>query len=225
MSSDERGWISVFLYLQILDVLSTLIGFSLGNTEASPFVRLLIRWGPVTGLVLSKMVAIGLVAVCYAFKRMPLIRLINYWYAALVIWNLYTVLAVLTAADSPKRAAEPGEVIQTVTAALRHNNSPIPNAGIFTAFQFASPANLTVTGPYGHFLGLVKSADFAPMLHEEPQELGRLEVRGDHAEQIVRVSHDGGSVARYKFDVQRQTGGGWAVDGVSLLPSDGPALH
>jgi len=32
--------LEVFLYLQILDVISTLIGFSIGNTEASPFIRL-----------------------------------------------------------------------------------------------------------------------------------------------------------------------------------------
>jgi hypothetical protein len=217
MSSDERGWISVFLYLQILDVLSTLIGFSLGNTEASPFVRLLIRWGPATGLVLSKLVAIGLAAVCYAFKRTALIRLINYWYAALVIWNLYTVIAVLIGAQSPKRATEPGEAIRTVTAALRQNNSPIPNAGIFTAFQFASAANLAVTGPYGRFLVAVKSADFGPMLRDAPQELGRLEVRGDHAEQVLRVRPPDGPAVAYKFDVTRQAGGGWAVDGVSLV--------
>jgi hypothetical protein len=199
---------------------STLIGFSLGNTEASPFVRLLIRWGPVTGLVVSKMVAIGLAAVCYAFKRTALIRLINYWYAALVIWNLYTVLAVLMAADSPRRAAGPDEVIQTVATALQHNNSPIPNAGVFTAFQFASPANLVTTGPYGRFLGLVKSVDFAPMLRDTPRELGKLEVRGDHAEQILRVRPHDGQVTAYKFDLTRQAGGGWAIDGVSVLPGN-----
>jgi hypothetical protein len=217
MSKDERGWLSVFLYLQALDVLSTLIGFSLGNTEASPFIRLMIRWGPVTGLALSKAVAIGLVAVCFAIKRTRLIRLINFWYAAVVIWNLYTVLAVLITAEHPIRAAEPGEVIQKVTAALRHNDSPIPNAGIFTTFQFASPGNLAVTGPYGRFLQLAKSADFAPMLHDNPQELGELVVRGDHAEQILRVRSEDGHGAVYKFDVTRQTGGGWTVDGVSLL--------
>jgi hypothetical protein len=78
MNPNERRWISVFLYLQVLDVLSTLIGFSLGNTEASPFVRLMIRFGPVAGLVLSKAVAVALVAVCFAIKRTRLIRLINY---------------------------------------------------------------------------------------------------------------------------------------------------
>jgi len=217
MSKDERGWLSAFLYLQVLDVLSTLIGFSLGNTEASPFVRLMIRWGPMTGLALSKVVAIGLVAVCYALKRTRLIRLINFWYAALVLWNLYTVFTTLTGSGNPKRAAEPGEVIQKVTAALRQNNSPIPNAGIFTTFQFASPANLVVTGPYGRFLQLVKSADFAPMLRGNPQEFGELVVRGDHAEQVLRVRSEDGRATVYKFDVARQAGGGWTVDGVSLL--------
>jgi len=217
MSKDERGWITAFLYLQVLDVLSTLIGFSLGNAEASPFIRLLVRFGPVAGLAVSKGVAIGLVAVCFAIKRVRLIRLINFWYAGLVIWNLYTVLAVLITAENPSRAGEPGEVIQKVTAALRHNNSPLPNAGIFTAFQFASPANHAVTGPYGRFLGIVKSADFAPMLRDGPQELGALVVRGDHAEQTLRVRSEDGHAMVYRFDVARQAGGGWTVDGVSLV--------
>ena len=46
----RRRALEVFLYLQVLDIMSTLIGFSLGNAEASPFIRLLVRWGPVTGL-------------------------------------------------------------------------------------------------------------------------------------------------------------------------------
>ncbi len=87
--------LEVFLYLQVLDVLSTLIGFSLGNAEASPFIRLLIRWGPLAGLAASKLCAVALVLVCYRLGRASLIRWINYWYAALIVWNLYTVLAVL----------------------------------------------------------------------------------------------------------------------------------
>jgi hypothetical protein len=84
-----------FLYLQVLDVLSTLIGFSLGNTEASPFIRFLTQWGPLAGLAASKIVAAGLAAVCLAFKKRALLRWINYWYAALVVWNLYTILRAL----------------------------------------------------------------------------------------------------------------------------------
>jgi hypothetical protein len=35
----------LFLYLQVLDVLTTLVGFSLGASEASPFISALTRWG------------------------------------------------------------------------------------------------------------------------------------------------------------------------------------
>jgi len=216
---DERRWVAIFVYLQILDVLSTLIGFSLGNTEASPFVRLLVRFGPAAGLVLSKVVALGLVAACFLLKRMRMIRFINYWYAGLIVWNLFVVLNVLIGPEQQaRRATEPSEAIQTVTAALRNNNSPLPNAGIFTAFQFSSPANHSSTGSYGRFLMLVKLADYAPMLHDNPHELTGLVVSGDHAEQILRVKLKQGATASYRFDVTRQNGGGWMVDGVSRVP-------
>jgi len=90
-----RHLIEVFLYLQILDILTTLIGFSLGNTEASPFVRLMVRWGPFTGLVLSKILAASLATACLLLRRRKLILWINYWYAAVIVWNLYTTLRVL----------------------------------------------------------------------------------------------------------------------------------
>ena len=87
--------LEVFFYLQVLDVLSTLIGFSLGNTEASPFIRVLIQWGPITGLLVSKLFALALAGLCFMLRRGALFRWINYWYAALVAWNLITVLRVL----------------------------------------------------------------------------------------------------------------------------------
>ena len=87
--------LEMFLFLQVLDVMSTLVGFSLGNTEASPFIRMLIRWGPVTGLVGSKVVAVAFLTICVVLKRWGLVRFINYWYTALVTWNLYLSLRIL----------------------------------------------------------------------------------------------------------------------------------
>lgn len=94
-SEADRVLLMVFLHLQILDVMSTLIGFSLGNTEASPFIRLLIRWGPVTGLIWSKLFAAAVLLACILLNRWRIIRWIKYLYAALVAWNLYTILTVL----------------------------------------------------------------------------------------------------------------------------------
>jgi hypothetical protein len=112
----------------------------------------------------------------------------------------------------------PVEVVETVTAALRNYNSPIPNAGIFTAYGFASPANHAITGPYGHFMGLVKGADFAPLLHDYPATPGAIAIHEDRAEQIVTVHPGRDQDAAFKFSLSRQKEGPcrgcWMVDGV-----------
>jgi len=86
--------IQVFLYLQALDVLTTLIGLKLGAAEASPFVRVLMHAGPGAGLALSKCVALAIGGVCLLTGKRHLIKWITYWSAALVLWNLVIILAV-----------------------------------------------------------------------------------------------------------------------------------
>ncbi len=95
-TGEKRLLVEVFLYLQVLDILTTLLGFSLGISEGSPFVQLMVRLGPVRGLILSKILAITLAGACLAMGKRKLIRWIIYWYAALVVWNLALILRVLT---------------------------------------------------------------------------------------------------------------------------------
>ena len=85
--------LQVFLYLQVLDVLTTWLGFRLGLSEASPFIQLLMHLGPAAGLVGSKMVALLLGAFCVWRGRFRVIYWINYWYAALVVWNLALIVS------------------------------------------------------------------------------------------------------------------------------------
>lgn len=83
----------VFVYLQFLDFLTTLVGFRLGASEASPFIAQLIHVaGPVMGVAASKAVALAIAAVCVAIGRSRLILWANYWYAGLVAWNVYMLL-------------------------------------------------------------------------------------------------------------------------------------
>lgn len=89
---DVRVSVKVFLYLQILDFLTTLVGFKLGVPEASPFVRSLMHLGPGFAVAASKIMAIGLLGLCVALRRTHLVRWINYWYAGLIIWNLCSIL-------------------------------------------------------------------------------------------------------------------------------------
>ncbi|HEV3197206.1 MAG TPA: DUF5658 family protein [Bryobacteraceae bacterium] len=82
----------VFIYLQLLDLLTTLVGFKLGADEASPFIRVLMHAGPVVGVVASKLVALILGGVCVYARKQNLIRWVSYWYAGLVVWNLMVML-------------------------------------------------------------------------------------------------------------------------------------
>jgi hypothetical protein len=91
--TDRSLSLQIFLYLQLLDVLTTWVGFRLGLSEASPFIQWLIRFGPLAGLLASKMVAVGLGAFCVWRRRFHIISIINYWYAALVIWNFALILS------------------------------------------------------------------------------------------------------------------------------------
>jgi hypothetical protein len=84
--------LQVFLYLQLLDALTTLLGFRAGLVEASPFVRLLVHVGPLAGLLADKAFAVLLAIFCVWSGRSRLIRWINYWYAALVAWNIVLIL-------------------------------------------------------------------------------------------------------------------------------------
>jgi len=88
------GVYQVFLYLQLLDLLTTLLGFRMGAVEASPFIRLLMHAGPMSGVIVSKALALGIGAVCVYTDKAHVIRWISYWYGGLVIWNLMVLLAV-----------------------------------------------------------------------------------------------------------------------------------
>jgi hypothetical protein len=90
----QMSVIHIFIYLQLLDLLTTLIGFRLGAAEASPFIKALMHFGPALGVITSKIFALGLGALCIQLKKQHLIRWISYWYGCLVVWNLMVVLTV-----------------------------------------------------------------------------------------------------------------------------------
>ncbi|HVN05850.1 MAG TPA: DUF5658 family protein [Bryobacteraceae bacterium] len=89
---DGMLYTEVFLYLQVLDLLTTLIGFKLGLAEASPFIRALLRFGPVAALILAKVMALVLAGACVTLHKPRLIRWVSYWFAGLIAWNLCTIL-------------------------------------------------------------------------------------------------------------------------------------
>ena len=149
--------------------------------------------------------------------------------AALAGSAWWLLLASLAAAPPPNPGLGPGEVIRTVVQALQNRNAPTPNAGIFTAYQFASPDNRVTTGPYGNFLRLVKHPNFTPLLSRHATEYGPLSVSGEQAAQEVKFRMEDGRMVGFRFAVERQTSaqtsgrctGCWMV--VEVSPLNPPA--
>ena len=84
--------LTVFLTLQVLDILTTLLGLQLGAREASIFLGRLMNAGPVAALLIAKIFAVLLVATALRFKRPRVVVFLNYWFAAIVTWNLGTIM-------------------------------------------------------------------------------------------------------------------------------------
>jgi len=136
---------------------------------------------------------------------------------------------MLSAQPRPNSTLSPGDVIRTVVEAMQNRDSPSPNAGIFTVYQFASPANRAQTGPYGNFLRLVKDPAFGPLFSGRANRYGPLSVAGNRAQQKVCFRVADGGMVWFLFAVSRQTSEQtrgrctdcWMVDGVAPV-SAGP---
>jgi hypothetical protein len=84
--------LTVFVALQVLDILTTLLGMQMGAPEGSMFLARLMRAGPVAALLIAKIIAVLLVAAAMKFKRPRVVVFLNYWVAVVVSWNLVIIL-------------------------------------------------------------------------------------------------------------------------------------
>ncbi len=85
--------LQLFVYLQLLDFLTTMVGFRLGAHEASPFIANLIHsTSPAVGVASSKVLGLAIGLLCVVTHRVRMLKWANYWYAALVVWNLGMLL-------------------------------------------------------------------------------------------------------------------------------------
>jgi hypothetical protein len=117
-------------------------------------------------------------------------------------------------------------VVSIQLEALKHNDSPSPDAGIATTFLFASPANRVATGPLDRFADLVKTSAYRAMIDHQRVERGPMRVEGDDARQRVVVYTASGARVAYMFLLSRQRGGAydgcWMTDGVMRINDTGP---
>ncbi len=125
----------------------------------------------------------------------------------------------------PVAGEGPEVVIRRVVEALRDNDKPFANAGIATAFNFASPANKAVTGPLERFIPMVWSENYAPLIGHASAEYSPVVVEGDQAEQLVTLLTPDGRTVWFVFTLGLQKvgdhAGCWMTEGVSpVVPVD-----
>jgi hypothetical protein len=96
----QTNTLAIFIALQCLDVLTTLIFLSKGMAEGNPLMGFALSsaHAPWLGLVASKMIAVMIGHYCYRNGRFRLLRRANAGYSLVVGWNLIGITAALLAA-------------------------------------------------------------------------------------------------------------------------------
>lgn len=121
----------------------------------------------------------------------------------------------------PSPSLTPEAVVQVQIEALRRNDIPNPDAGIERSFRFASPSNRLVTGPLAHFITIVRSPPYSPLLNSISATVTDTQVEGDQAKVLVQIVSASGQEVYYLFLLSKQQTGAcrncWMTDAVLRL--------
>jgi len=83
-----------YSYLQVLDFLTTVAFLLNGVREGNPIVRMALKLfpTPIGGLLFVKILAVGLGLYCWQFGKQRLLGRINWYFSAVVAWNLVALI-------------------------------------------------------------------------------------------------------------------------------------
>ncbi|MEF8790445.1 MAG: DUF4864 domain-containing protein [Haloarculaceae archaeon] len=108
---------------------------------------------------------------------------------------------------TPDPSHGPERVVGIQLEALTDNDDPFENAGIGTAYNFASPANRRATGPLDRFVRMVEGPRYAPMIDHVEAVTGPMERDGNRAEQRATLTGPEGRTVTYRFRLSVGSGG------------------
>jgi hypothetical protein len=128
---------------------------------------------------------------------------------ALAFSGIAAGLAQVSPELTPVPGLSPEQVVQFQVSALQHNDDFRADAGIERTFRFASPSNKNVTGPLEHFVSILKSPAYLPMINNLGSSVTGSRIEGDRAK---------GPAITYLFVLTRQHVGDfencWLTDAV-----------
>jgi hypothetical protein len=108
---------------------------------------------------------------------------------------------------TPDPSLGPERAVEIQRSALASNDEPFENAGIATAYNFASPANRRVTGPFDAFVAMVRGPQYAPMVDHVEATTGPIERDGTTAEQRVTLTGPDDRTVTYVFGLSADRSG------------------
>ena len=127
----------------------------------------------------------------------------------------------ITDLPTPDPSYGPDDAIGLQLDALASNDSPYENAGIMTAYNFASPAIRRRTGSYDRFARLLRSPRYAPLVDHVEAVTGPLERDWNDATRRVTVTGPDGRTRTYEFRLSPAATGPfrncWQTDAVVVV--------
>lgn len=122
---------------------------------------------------------------------------------------------------TPSETDGPSDAVALQLDALKTNDDPCQNAGIMTAYNFASPANRRSTGPLARFVAMVRSPQYRPLVDFDEAVRGPVERTENYATQRVTITGANGETATYEFGLSVQSVGEfrrcWQTDRVVVV--------
>lgn len=86
----------VFLCLQLVDAITTLLVLHTGGQELNPILRGFMHLGPISGLIAGKLTVLGVGAFVVWCQRPRVLVLANRFYIALAVWNTVILVTLQT---------------------------------------------------------------------------------------------------------------------------------
>jgi hypothetical protein len=86
-----------FILLQAADFGTTIVAFSLCGGEMNPIVTRLLGVGIYGGLLIAKLIALGIAFLASAYGRYSWLRKANVAFSAIVLWNLSIIGRLMVA--------------------------------------------------------------------------------------------------------------------------------
>jgi hypothetical protein len=84
----------MFVCLQFVDLLTTLLALRFGGQELNPVLRGFMQLGPITGLIVGKLTVLAVGAFVVWCQRPRVLVIANRFYCALAAWNLAVILGL-----------------------------------------------------------------------------------------------------------------------------------